>query len=119
MSLRKILVVDDSISIRTFLQITLSGMGYRVLEAASAETGLEAARSQQPDAIVLDLGLPDRDGLDLLPDLKKELPDTPVVILTVRNESNYQQLATERGAAKYMTKPFQVEDLLEEIERLV
>jgi two-component system, OmpR family, KDP operon response regulator KdpE len=116
---RSILVVDDSISIRTFLQITLTGMGFLVYEAETAEKGLATAQSAPIDAIVLDLGLPDRDGLDLLPDLKHVLPEKPIIILTVRNESHTRQIAAERGASAYLTKPFQVQELLEELGRLL
>ena len=113
-----ILVVDDSVSIRTFLHITLQNLGYQVREAENAAEGL-AFLTPLPKAIILDLGLPDRDGLDLLTDIRLQAPDVPVIILTVRNDSSTRHLAFERGANSYVSKPFQMEDLLEELERVI
>jgi len=114
----KILVIDDSAAIRTFLKITLSGSKYEVIEAANAADGLALYKDFRPDMVILDLGLPDRDGLDLLPDLKMLSPETPVIILTVRSDPEYYENAYNNGASAYITKPFLIDDLLSTIKQL-
>lgn len=122
MSFRKrdILVIDDSTGIRTFLTVSLKGVGARIHEAHNAEAGLRLYQSIEPDVVILDLGLPDQDGLELLPQLKAvELPNgkrPPIIVLTVRNDSYTRRITRERGASGYITKPFMVEELYEAIE---
>ena len=112
---KKILVIDDTEAIRTFLRIFLMAKGAQILEADNAANGLSLNQSENPDLIVLDLGLPDRDGMDLLPDLRQET-SPPVIILSVRKESDTIDRAYGLGASGYLTKPFAMEDLLDEIE---
>lgn len=117
----KVLVIDDTPSIRTFLRISMTDHGAVFHEAATATAGESLCRSAQPDVVILDLGLPDRDGLDLLPDL---LDDTrakapKVVVLSVRNDRRTREIAYERGASGYVTKPFIMEDLVETIEHVL
>lgn len=117
---RDILIIDDSTGIRTFLNVSLKGVGARIYEAHTADAGLKLYRSVQPDVVILDLGLPDTDGLELLPRLRaEELPtgkQPAIIVLTVRNDSYTRRVTKERGANGYITKPFMVEELYEVIE---
>lgn len=118
---RDILVIDDSPGIRTFLNVSFGRDGARIHEAPNAETALKLFKSIKPDLVILDLGLPDRDGLDLLPDLRAEdIDKTPaIIVLSVRNDTYSRMKAMERGANAYVTKPFMVEELYESIEDIL
>ncbi len=100
-----VLVVDDEAPIRRFLRLSLAGEGYRVIEAASAAESLKAITLQRPDVVILDLGLPDRDGLGLLREIR-EWSGVPVVVLSAREKENDKVAALEAGADDYVTKPF-------------
>lgn len=113
---KQILAIDDTASIRTFLRISLQSQGAIFHEAGTAMQGVELAEKIQPDMIVLDLGLPDKDGLEILPLIKKSAQNTPIVILTVRKDQHLKDKALKLGAKAYMTKPFMMEDLLEVME---
>lgn len=117
----KILVIDDTASIRTFLRISMTDYGAIFHEAGTASEGARLCRSEKPDVVILDLGLPDRDGLDLLPDLIGEAGASApkVVVLSVRNDRRTREIAYERGASGYVTKPFIMEDLVETIEHVL
>lgn len=111
---RDILVIDDSPGIRTFLTVSLGEDGARIHEAPSAGKGLHLFESIQPDVVILDLGLPDRDGLELLPDLRSaqtEKKAPAIIVLTVRNDTYTRNKAIELGANAYVTKPFMMEEL--------
>jgi two-component system KDP operon response regulator KdpE len=110
----RILVVDDEPQIRKFLRLGLEGHGYAVLEAASAEAALRAVVSGQPDLVVLDLGLPDREGIEVLRELR-EWSRIPVFILSVRNREGEKVRAFELGADDYVVKPFGMPELLARI----
>lgn len=107
----RILVVDDEMQIRKMLRIALKSVGYEVTEAESVKSGLAALVRQQPDLLVLDLGLPDGDGLDLLTELRS-FSKVPVIVLSVRNGDSDKIKALDIGAQDYVTKPFSVEELL-------
>ena len=111
-----ILVVDDDESIRSLLSVMLESEGYRVTEAANAAEALEQAGDQSFDMMTLDLGLPDKDGLDVLKEVKQSHPDLPIVIISVRNDPATRKTAFERGAAYYISKPFESHEVLEAIE---
>lgn len=111
MSRHKILVVDDELQIRRLLSSTLTRAGYDVVEAATARDALETAEAQTPDATLLDLGLPDRDGLELIPLLKKR-GRMPVIIISARDATDDKVAALDLGADDYVTKPFDTEELL-------
>jgi two-component system KDP operon response regulator KdpE len=100
-----ILVVDDEVQIRRLLRITLDTAGYAVLEADSGKIGLEEAARCQPDAIILDLGLPDLSGLEVLRMLR-EWSKVPVLVLTVLAAERDKVAALDAGADDYLTKPF-------------
>jgi DNA-binding response OmpR family regulator len=115
----KIVAIDDTPSIRTFLRVSLEDEGAEFFEAANAADGLALCQKVKPDLVVLDLGLPDIDGLDILPEIKdtQEGDKPSVLILTVRKGRETIAEAKRRGANGYLTKPFMVEDLLEMIEQ--
>ncbi|HVY13173.1 MAG TPA: response regulator [Alphaproteobacteria bacterium] len=113
---KKVLVIDDAAPIRTFLRISLQAQGANFYEAATATNGLELCEDIKPDVVVLDLGLPDKDGLEILADIKKKGANghfPSVVVLTVRKEQSTISRAYSLGADAYLTKPFLMEDLLE------
>lgn len=107
----RILVIDDEMQIRKMLRIALKSVGYDVTEADSVESGLAALVRQQPDLLVLDLGLPDGDGLALLAELRS-FSKVPVIVLSVRSGDSDKIKALDIGAQDYVTKPFSVEELL-------
>ena len=96
-----ILLIDDEPQIRKFLRISLNAQGYRVLEAGTGEEGLAQAALNRPDLVVLDLGLPDRDGQDILRDLR-EWSQVPVLVLSVRASEGEKVLALDGGARALM-----------------
>ena len=111
MTQQRILVVDDELQIRHLLGNTLTRAGYAVLEAATAREALLIADAEAPDATLLDLGLPDRDGLELVPLLKKR-GRMPVIIISARDATDDKVAALDLGADDYVTKPFDTEELL-------
>ena len=109
-----ILVVDDEPQIRKLLRLALETHGYAVVEAATAEAALRAAVMRQPDLVVLDLGLPDREGFDVLATLR-EWSQLPVLVLSVRAREAEKVRAFELGADDYVVKPFGMAELLARI----
>lgn len=110
----KIVVIDDETPLRRMLRIALQSAGYDVAEAENAATGLAAIARQQPDLVLLDLGLPDQSGHELLMELRT-WSQAPVIILSVRNRESDKVLALDNGAQDYVTKPFSMEELLARI----
>jgi two-component system KDP operon response regulator KdpE len=110
----RILVVDDERAIRRFLRASLGAHGYNVFEAATAQQGLEAAASDRPDLIILDLGLPDLDGIDVTRQIR-EWSKVPIVVLSVRGHDGDKIAALDAGADDYLTKPFSTGELLARI----
>jgi two-component system KDP operon response regulator KdpE len=111
MTLPLILVVDDEPQIRRFLKPSLAAQGYEMLEAENGETALRLAAERRPDAIILDLGLPDRDGVDVVRALR-EWSEIPVLVLSVRNGEADKIAALDAGADDYVEKPFAMGELL-------
>ena len=105
------LVIDDEPQIRRLLRVTLEANGYEVVEAAKGEDGLVQAAQCQPGVILLDLGLPDIEGLTVLKRLR-EWSRVPVIILSVRDRENEKTAALDAGADDYVTKPFGTAELL-------
>jgi two-component system KDP operon response regulator KdpE len=99
---------------RRFLRVSLEGSGYRYLEAATGEEGLSLATQHRPDAILLDLGLPDMDGLDVVTRLR-EWSRTPVIVISARGQETDKVDALDAGADDYLTKPFGTRELLARI----
>jgi two-component system KDP operon response regulator KdpE len=108
---QRILVIDDEIQIRRFLRFALEAHGYRVYETETGQDGLLNAAKIRPDLIILDLGLPDMPGQDVLRSLR-EWTQTPVIILSVHDTDKDKVLALDSGADDYLTKPFSVEELM-------
>ncbi len=106
-----ILVVDDEPQIRRALRTALSAHGYATIEAGAGEAALDAAASRQPDLVVLDLGLPDIDGVEVIERLRG-WSDVPVIVLSVRDDQAGKVKALDAGADDYLTKPFAMEELL-------
>jgi two-component system, OmpR family, KDP operon response regulator KdpE len=109
-----ILVVDDETAMRRFLRASLSSRGYELLEAETAEQGIVRAASYNPDLILLDLGLPDQDGLVVTQRLR-EWSKTPIIVLSARGQEQDKIAALDAGADDYLTKPFGVGELLARI----
>jgi len=107
----KILVVDDEPHIRTLLRATLGRAGYAIAEAANAREALSAKSIDKPDLILLDLGLPDRDGLELITALRAE-PRSALIVVSARDQTEQKVAALDLGADDYVTKPFDTEELL-------
>jgi two-component system, OmpR family, KDP operon response regulator KdpE len=107
----RILVVDDEPPIRKLLRMGLSAEGYELLEAANGKEALQVL-SQKPDLIVLDLGLPDIDGLDVLRTIRGSNEGVPIVVLSSRGDELTKVQALELGADDYVTKPFGINELL-------
>lgn len=114
----RILVVDDEPQIRKFLDISLRAQGYRVEVADSGDSGLAALATHGADLVVLDLGLPDRDGLEVLTELR-QWSSVPVIVLTVRAGETEKVRVLDAGANDYVTKPFGVQELMARIRALL
>jgi two-component system KDP operon response regulator KdpE len=106
-----VLVVDDEPPIRRFLRATLSTRGFRIAEAATAGEALEKLAASPPDVVLLDLGLPDRDGLDVLIELRG-WSTVPVIVLSARQREPDKVAALDAGADDYLSKPFGTDELL-------
>ena len=107
----KILIVDDEPQIRLLLKATLGRAGYHVAEAQNAREALNAKAIDKPDLILLDLGLPDRDGLELVTALRAE-PRSAIIVVSARDQTEQKVAALDLGADDYITKPFDTEELL-------
>ncbi|PWV99049.1 two-component system KDP operon response regulator KdpE [Hoeflea marina] len=107
----KILVVDDEPPIRRLLRVGLTAEGYAIIEASSAMEAMEKVGDEQPDLILLDLGLPDMQGHDLLARWRNELVELPIIILSSRTDETGIVKALELGADDYVTKPFGIREL--------
>lgn len=113
-----ILIIDDEVQIRRLLDITLSANGYKTIESASGKEGLIVAATHHPSLIILDLGLPDIDGQELLRKIR-EWYTNPVIILSVRNSEDEIIKALDHGANDYLTKPFRSGELLARIRAAI
>jgi len=114
----RILVVDDEKSIRSFLKTSLSAYGYGVFEATKGKEALTESVSVHPDAIILDLGLPDMDGREVIVKIRKRTK-TPIIILSVRDDPLEKIAALDAGADDYLTKPFSVGELLARLKAVM
>ncbi len=114
MNKAEILIIDDEEQIRRMLEITLKTNNYNVTEAATGNEGLIKASNHPPDLILLDLGLPDKDGLIVLQELR-EWHTGPIIILSVQNSEEVIVKALDKGANDYLSKPFRTGELLARI----
>jgi two-component system, OmpR family, KDP operon response regulator KdpE len=109
-----ILIIDDEVQIRRLLEIALASKGYKISEAATGKDGLVAAATYNPSLIILDLGLPDFDGVKILSKLR-EWYQKPIIILSARNSEEDIIRTLDNGANDYLTKPFRTGELLARI----
>jgi two-component system, OmpR family, KDP operon response regulator KdpE len=106
-----ILVVDDEVQIRHFLKISLEANGYRVYETDNGEDAIQKTAQLRPDLLILDMGLPGMDGLEVLRRLR-QWTKTPVIILSVRDSDRDKVAALDAGADDYLVKPFSIDELM-------
>jgi DNA-binding response OmpR family regulator len=116
--MKTILVVDDEPKIVQLARDYLEHAGYAVLTASDGPTALHAVRSSQPDLIVLDLGLPQLDGLDVTRSIRKD-SDVPIIMLTARSEESDKLIGLELGADDYLTKPFSPKELVARVRTVL
>ena len=118
MNRAEILIIDDEPQIRKLLQINLESNDYKVIQASNGQEGLRLAASHPPDLILLDIGLPDKSGHEILKDLK-EWYNNPVIILSVQDNESDIIAALDHGATDYLTKPFRTGELLARIRAAI
>jgi len=109
-----ILVVDDEPQIRRVLRSTLTGQGYVIIDAKTGEEGVESARKNKPDLVLLDVNMPGMGGIEACREIRRS-SDAPIIMLTVRNAERDKVLALDAGADDYVVKPFGIEELLARI----
>lgn len=109
-----VLLIEDEPQMRRFLRITLQSQGYRLIEAAGGQEGLVHATTRNPDVVLLDLGLPDMDGLEVTKRLR-EWTNTPIIVISARDQEQDKIKALDLGADDYLTKPFNAGELLARI----
>lgn len=110
----RVLVIDDEAAIRNLLRASVEAKGYKVAEAVNAKSGIEKTASYHPHLVILDLGLPDMHGLDLLKELRR-WTKVPVIVLTATDDERMKVTLLDSGADDYLTKPFGVPELMARI----
>jgi len=114
----RVLVVDDEAQIRRFLRASLGAHGCEIAEAVDGKDAIRQCAAWQPDVVILDLGLPDRDGIDVLTEIR-EWSKVPIVVLSAREGEQDKIRALDAGATDYVTKPFGIGELLARLRRVV
>jgi two-component system KDP operon response regulator KdpE len=109
-----ILLIEDEPQMRRFLRVTLQGHGYRLIEAVSGQAGLMEGATRNPDLVLLDLGLPDMDGIEVAKRFR-EWSELPIIVISAREQEEDKVKALDAGADDYLTKPFGVDELLARI----
>ncbi|MFY9261719.1 MAG: response regulator [Gallionella sp.] len=109
-----LVIIEDEIQIRRFLRTTLASQGYQIIEAETGKQGLGEAALRKPDLIILDLGLPDMDGVDVVKTIR-HWSDVPIIILSARSQEHDKISALDAGADDYLVKPFAAGELLARI----
>ena len=117
--MRTVLVVDDEPSIVTLLKFNLEQAGYNVLTAEDGRKGLDTALKEKPDLIVLDLMLPGMDGMDVCKTLRQEKVNTPILMLTAKDDEFDKILGLELGADDYLTKPFSPREVVARVKAIL
>jgi two-component system, OmpR family, KDP operon response regulator KdpE len=113
-----VLVIDDEPPIRKFLRIGLQSQGYRIIDAGGAQEGITRCADTSPDLVILDLGLPDGDGLDVIAEVRT-WSRVPILVLSVRASEEEKVEALDRGASDFVTKPFGMAELLARVRALL
>ncbi len=116
--MNRILIIDDEAQIRRFLRISLASQGYDVIEAETGAQGVAQAVLARPDLVILDLGLPDLDGKEVLRQIMAQ-SQQPVLVLSVRSSEMEKVAALDMGAEDYVVKPFSVNELLARVRRIL
>jgi two-component system, OmpR family, KDP operon response regulator KdpE len=114
-----VLVIEDDDQVRRFLRTLLGGQGYTVVDATTARAGIDHIRRARPDVILLDLGLPDGDGLQVLGAMAPDEPRIPVIVLSARGQEGNKVSALDSGADDYLTKPFGASELTARIRAVL
>lgn len=114
-----LLIVEDDEAVRRFLRTVLAGQGHAVVEATTIASAIEHLRRSKPDAILLDLGLPDGDGMRVLAALAPDEPRVPVIVLSARGQEGDKVIALDGGADDYLTKPFGTGELMARIRAVM
>ncbi len=109
-----ILLIEDEPQMRRFLRVTIQSHGYRLIEAASGQEGLVQASSRNPDVVLLDLGLPDIDGIDITREIR-QWSEVPIIVISAREQEMDKVKALDAGADDYLTKPFGADELFARI----
>ena len=117
--MKKILVVDDESSIVTLLKYNLEEAGFQVITAADGKEGLHLAKTENPDVIVLDWMLPHLDGMEVCKELRIKKIQTPIIMLTAKDEEFDKVLGLELGADDYMTKPFSPREVIARVKAMI
>jgi len=116
---KKILIVDDEPSIVTLIQFNLEKAGYETITATDGRQAVELAQNETPDLMILDIMLPELDGMEVLKELRKNQVDIPVILLTAKDEEFDKVLGLELGADDYMTKPFSTRELAARVKAVL
>jgi len=112
--MNKILIIEDDHSLRSFMRVLLSAQNYNVIEANDGKQGITLALTSEPDIIILDLGLPDIDGLSIIEQIRKHV-SASIIVVSARDKENDKITALDNGADDYLTKPFNAQELLARI----
>lgn len=115
----RILIIEDDPSILRGLQLNLGMEGYAVRSAADGETGLQLARSERPDLVLVDIMLPRMGGLEVVREIRKDDPDLPILVLSAKGQETDKVAGLQLGADDYMVKPFGLKELLARIDALL
>ncbi|HEY5920954.1 MAG TPA: response regulator [Kofleriaceae bacterium] len=114
-----VLVIEDDQQMRRFLRTVLAGQGHTIVEAGTVATGIDEVRRARPDVVLLDLGLPDGDGLAVIAEMRPAEPRVPVIVLSARGQEGDKVIALDSGADDYLTKPFGAGELLARIRAVM
>ena len=116
---QKILIVDDEVTIRLLLHQKLTQQGYHCEEVSSSADALDKMKTYPADLVMLDMKMPGKSGMDLLPELKADYPDTAVVMATAVAEANLAIQCMRLGADDYITKPFNLDEVVMNVEKVL
>ncbi len=117
--MKKVLSIDDSFTIRNLVKMTLEGLGFEVDEASNGQEGLNKTKTTKYDLVICDINMPVMNGLDFLKEFKKANRLTPVLMVTTETEAGKKQLAKQYGATGWIVKPFNPNDLIKVVKRVV
>ncbi|MDQ4094622.1 MAG: response regulator [Actinomycetota bacterium] len=117
--MRRVLIVDDEVDLLLALSVLLQSSGYQVFEARTGAGGLAAAEREKPDVVILDVGLPDVSGVEVLRQLRERGTQAAILVLSAHASRHTERSAAAEGADAYVTKPFNPDELLQTLDRLL